>query len=401
MRVLIADSLDPAAVAALEELGCDVTMQSDLGAADLPGAVAGYTVLVVRSTKVTAETIAAADDLALIVRAGAGVNTIALDDAAQAGVYVANCPGKNADAVAELAIGLITACDRGIANATADLRAGAWKKKHYQKAAGLKYRTLGIVGFGSIGREVATRARAFGMEVGAWSRSLTPERAEHIGVRYFETPLDLAARSDVVSVHLAAAPETRGLIGADFFAAMKEGAIFVNTARGDVVDQDALLAAIDAKGLRVGLDVYANEPAGGTADFPDAGLAAKVTATPHIGASTAQAAEAIAAETVRVVRTFKETGVPANAVNVNVSSPAPWSLTVRHLNRVGVLAGVLDELRSAEINVEEMQNTIFSGGRAACCSLLLDTCPNEKTLAAIGRVDAVLMARIEEKAPGA
>ncbi len=401
MRVLIADSLDPAAVAALEELGCDVTMQSDLGAADLPGAVAGYTVLVVRSTKVTAETIAAADDLALIVRAGAGVNTIALDDAAQAGVYVANCPGKNADAVAELAIGLITACDRGIANATADLRAGLWKKKHYQKAAGLKHRTLGIIGLGSIGREVATRTRAFGMEVGAWSRSLTPERAEHIGVRYFETPLDLAARSDVVSVHLAAAPETKGLIGADFFAAMKEGAIFVNTARGDVVDQDALLAAIDAKGLRVGLDVYANEPAGGTADFPDAGLAAMVTATPHIGASTAQAAEAIAAETVRVVRTFKETGVPANVVNVNVSSPAPWSLTVRHLNRVGVLAGVLDELRSAEINVEEMQNTIFSGGRAACCSLLLDTCPNEKTLAAIGRVDAVLMARIEEKAPGA
>lgn len=401
MRILIADKLESSAVSELERFGCEVSVQPELGADDLPGAITGYRVLVVRSTKVTATTIEAADELALVVRAGAGVNTIDLNAAAEAGVYVANCPGKNADAVAELAMGLIIATDRGIANATADLRAGTWRKKHYGIASGLRDRRLGIIGYGSNGSALGSIALSFGMKVIAWSRSLTDERAAKDGIERAETLRDLAAVSDVVSVHLAAATETRGLLGAEFFNEMKEGSLFVNTSRGDIVDQSALSEAISARGLKVGLDVYASEPGSGTADFSDTALAELVSAaTPHIGASTNQASEAIAAETVRVICTYKETGVPANAVNVNVSSAAPLVLIVRHKNTVGVLAGVLDELRRADINVEEMQNTIFTGSHAACCTLQLDSLPDDRTMDRIQASDSIYVARIETKNGG-
>ncbi len=395
MRILIADSLEQSAVSELERLGCDVSIRPELGADDLPAAIQGFQVLVVRSTKVTEATINAADQLALVVRAGAGVNTIALDAAAKAGVYVANCPGKNADAVAELTMGLITAADRRIADATADLRAGKWRKKAYQSAAGLRGRRLGIVGYGSIGKAVARIAEAFGMEIAAWSRSLTDAIAEADGITRAADLAEIARTCDVVTVHLASGAQTKGIIDADFFAAIKDGAIFVNTSRGDVVDEAALQRAIGEKHLKVGLDVFADEPSSGTADFAATQLAAGITATPHIGASTDQASEAIAAETVRVICAYKETGVPANAVNVNISSPAPWILIVRHQNRVGVLAGVLDELRRADINIEEMQNTIFSGGHAACCTMQLDSLPGDEILKRIASSDLIYVARVE------
>jgi D-3-phosphoglycerate dehydrogenase len=379
MKVLIVDKLLPETVTSLQKLGLNVEARTDLNADNLPGAVADVNILVVRSTKVTAATIQAAQGLSLIIRAGAGVDTIDIATASARGIYVANCPGKNTAAVAELAIGMLAAADRQIVNATVDLRNGAWKKKEYGKARGLAGRTLGILGFGAIGKAVAQRAKGLEMKVIAYDpvpQCLNAEIAKEAGVGYAATPLALAAASDAVTVHMASTPDTKYTINKKFLDALKPGTILINASRGGLVDTAALKTAIAEKGLRVGLDVFENEPAGGEAAFADKELAAMVTATPHIGASTDQAAEAIAGEVTRIVELFLKTGHPAGTVNLCAHSPATHRLVVRHYNRVGVLASVLDGLREEGINIAEMENTIFDGAKAACCSLQLDKPPS-------------------------
>jgi D-3-phosphoglycerate dehydrogenase len=392
MKVLIADKLSEKAVAALEKMDCKVTMNPDLGADDLPGALDDVEILIVRSTRVTAAAIDSAPSLSLIIRAGAGVNTIDLEEASSRGIHVANCPGKNTDAVAELAIGHLIAADRRIVAANNDLAAGKWRKKEYQKANGLKGRTLGIIGLGAIGRAVAKRAGGLQMNVIAWSRSLTEEKAKELGIGYCSSPDEVAAGADAVSIHLAAKPETKHMINKDFLNKIKEGAILINAARGEVVDTAALKAAIEKKKLRVGVDVYENEPTGGEAVFEDTELAKMANCTPHIGASTNQASEAVADEVVRIVDSYRQTGKPVNGVNVQDKSPAIINLVVRHYNRVGVLAGVLDELRNDGVNVEEMENMIFKGGKAASCTLKLDSKPSEEAVKNIKTGENVIQA---------
>src|SRR5215204_3218255 len=253
MRVLIADKFEQSGRDGLEAAGCQFSYQPDVKDDSLVEAIRAYDpeVLVVRSTKVT-EPMLDAGALKLIVRAGAGYNTIDVAAASRRGVYVSNCPGKNSVAVAELALALILALDRRVADNVIQLREGKWNKKEFSKARGLLGRTLGLVGTGQIGREVVTRARAFGLNVIAWSRSLTDESAAELGVERRESLLDVARDSDIVSVHVALKPETRGLIGADFFGAMRDGAYFVNTSRGEVVDQEALRRALREKNVRAG-----------------------------------------------------------------------------------------------------------------------------------------------------
>ncbi|HYY97485.1 MAG TPA: NAD(P)-dependent oxidoreductase, partial [Pyrinomonadaceae bacterium] len=332
MRVLIADKFEQSGRDGLDAAGCDFSYQPDVKDEALVEAIRSYRpdALVVRSTKVT-EQMLDAGALKLIVRAGAGYNTIDVAAASRRGVYVSNCPGKNSVAVAELALALILALDRRIADNVSELRAGRWNKKEFSKARGLLGRTLGLIGTGQIGQEVITRARAFGMRVVAWSRSLDEERATLLGVERMDDPLAVARESDVVSVHVALKPETRGLVGPDFFGAMKEGAYFVNTSRGEVVDQEALVRAMRERGIRAGLDVYAAEPTSAVAEFTDEiAREPNLYGTHHIGASTEQAQEAIAAETVRIIQTFKETGRVPNVVNLARRSPATHTLVVRH-----------------------------------------------------------------------
>ncbi|MGD0518945.1 MAG: NAD(P)-dependent oxidoreductase, partial [Thermoguttaceae bacterium] len=257
---------------------------------------------------------------------------------------------------------------------------GLWRKKEFGKSRGLCGRTLGILGYGAIGKAVAQRALGLEMKVIAWSRSLTAEIAEERGIVCADSPLALAAASDAVSIHLAFSAETKHLVDKKFLDAMKPRAILINTSRGAVVDTQALKAAIEEKGLRVGLDVYEGEPAGAEAEWADKDLARMATCTPHIGASTDQAAEAVAAEVVQIVDLFLRTGRPSGTVNLCARSPATHTLVVRHLNHVGVLAGVLDGLREEGINVEEMTNTIFAGAQAACCSMQLDQAPSNGLL---------------------
>jgi D-3-phosphoglycerate dehydrogenase len=395
MKILIADKLSPKAIAALNKIGADITSNPDLKAEELSDAIGNANVLIVRSTKVYAETIEAGKSLELIIRAGAGVNNIDLEKASSSGVYVANCPGKNSDAVAELALGHIIACDRRIVDASLDLRSGNWKKKAYQNAAGLKGRTLGIIGLGSIGSALAKLAKGLDMRVIAWSRSLTPDRADELDLVYCESIAEVAANADAVSVHLAVTPDTKHLLNTKFFNKMKDRAIFVNTSRGEIVDTAALCKAIDEKALRVGLDVFENEPGSGIAEFDQVDLAGLITGTPHIAASTNQASEAIADEVVRIVDSLIKTGKPINAVNSRNKTEDGTILMIRHYNRVGVLASVLDALREAEINIEDMENNIFNGSAAAIASLKLDKTPSADVISEISSNKSIIQISIK------
>jgi D-3-phosphoglycerate dehydrogenase len=382
MRVLIADKFEQSGRDGLQALGCEVSYQPDVKDEALVAAIKKEApdVLVVRGTKVT-EPMLDAGPVKLVVRAGAGYNTIDVPAASQRGIYVSNCPGKNSIAVAELAFALILALDRRIADNVAALRHGEWNKKEFSKARGLYGRTLGLIGVGKIGQEMIPRARAFGMPVVAWSRSLTAERAAVLGVELRESPKAVAAAADIVSVHLALNSETRNLLNADFFNAMREGAYFINTARGEVVDQNALVAAMRNRGIRAGLDVYAVEPTSSTGAFQDEIVKeAGLYGTHHVGASTDQAQEAIAAETVRIVKEFKETGKVPNVVNLARQTPATHRLVVRHLDRPGVLAGVLDAIKAEQINVQEMENIVFEGAAAAVARINLDNAPSKESL---------------------
>jgi D-3-phosphoglycerate dehydrogenase len=382
MRVLIADKFEQSGRDGLQAIGCEISFQPDLKDEALVQTIRNENpdVLVVRSTKVT-EPMLAAGQIKLVVRAGAGFNTIDVAAASRRGIYVSNCPGKNSIAVAELALALILSLDRRVADNVISLRRGEWNKKEFSRARGLYGRTLGLIGVGKIGQEMIPRAHAFGMKVIAWSRSLTPERASKIGVEYRSQALDVAREADVVSVHLALNPSTKDFINAEFFAAMRQGAYFVNTARGEVVNQAALIEAMRTRGLRVGLDVFANEPTSATGEFSDPiRNEPNLYGTHHIGASTDQAQEAIAAETVRIVREFKETGKVPNVVNLARQTPATHRLVVRHLDRPGVLATVLDAIKAEQINVQEMENIVFEGAAAAVARINLDNPPSTQML---------------------
>jgi D-3-phosphoglycerate dehydrogenase len=389
VRVLIADAFETSGREALTALKCEVLYEPKLTDQQLPDAVRNSSpdVLVVRSTKVNAAVLDS-PSLKLVVRAGAGYNTIDVAAASKRGVYVSNCPGKNAVAVAELAFGLMLALDRRIADNVISLRAGQWNKKEFSQARGLLGRTLGLIGLGQIATEMVVRARAFGMPVIAWSRSLTAERADALGIVRKNTPAEVAEAADIVSVHLALSKETRGMIGADFFTAMRPGAYFINTARGELVDQIALVNAMQQRGIRVGLDVYATEPTVASGEFTDPiAREPALYGTHHIGASTEQAQEAIAAETVRIVRSFQETGQVPNAVNIARHTPATCMLAVRHRDRPGVLARVLDAISGARINVQEMENIVFEGAEAAVANIHLETAPAEDILEALRRAE--------------
>ena len=397
MKVLVADQFERSGLDGLRAAGCDVVHDAALKDEALVAALSETQaeVLVVRSTKVTAAMMDAGN-LALIVRAGAGYNTIDVQAASARGIYVSNCPGKNAIAVAELAFGLILALDRRIPDNVAELRAGHWNKKEFAQARGLYGMTLGLLGFGSVAQELARRAQAFGLHIVVWSRRL----AEHPDVDFATYGLDPTSRGsrvtiapspqavaeqvDILSVHVASGPETVGLVSADVLGRLKRGAFFINTARAEVVDHDALAQAVRDRGIRVGIDVFPDEPATATAEFDYPLLQeAGVYGTHHIGASTEQAQEAIASETVRIISSFMETGRVPNVVNLARRTPATHMLVVRHRDRPGVLAHVFEHLRRDDINVQETENIIFEDAKAAVARINMDRAPSVAQLAAM------------------
>jgi D-3-phosphoglycerate dehydrogenase len=392
MKVLVADTFEASGLDGLRNAGCEVAYEPGLAGDGLVAALqsSAADVLVVRSTPVT-DAILAAGDLSLVVRAGAGVNTIDVPAAARRGIYVSNCPAKNAVAVAELAFGLLVALDRRIPDNVVDLRAGRWNKKVYSQARGLHGRTLGLLGFGAIGQEVARRARAFGMDVVVWSPRFLRDGAAaltaipgDIDVTVLASPEEVAERCDALSLHLALTTETRSFVGPAILGKLRPGALFVNTARAELVDDTALADVVRTRGVRAAVDVFRGEPATSSGAFsPALASVAGVYGTHHIGASTEQAQEAIAAEVVRIIRSYKETGTVPNAVNLAARTPATHRLVVRHRDRPGVLAHVFDQLRRRNLNVQETQNVIFDGAEAAVARINVDGRPNEDLLRAI------------------
>lgn len=399
MRILLADSLDESAIQALSADGHECVSRPDLTADTLPEAIAGAEVLVVRSTKVLEAAFDAADQLSLIVRAGAGTDNIDLAAASQRGIYVCNVPGRNAIAVAELTMGLLLSIDRRIPDNTADLRAGRWDKKTYTKSDGLHGKQLGIIGLGDIGLATAERAKAFGLSVAAVRKTDRSSQAlsaiRSVGVRLIDSLDELLASSDVVSLHVPKAAGTIGMVDADFLAKMRTGSILLNTSRGDIVDAEALLAALDAGKIRAGLDVWPDEPGSSQGEF-DSILAKHpaVVGTHHIGASTAQAQRSVASGAVEVISAYAG-GQPVNCVNLRLEAEGGCQLSIRHLDRVGVLAEVFAILRSHDLNVQQMENQVFVGGQAAVANINVSQPVTDVAVAELCAVEEVLSVNLD------
>jgi D-3-phosphoglycerate dehydrogenase / 2-oxoglutarate reductase len=396
MRLLIADKLHPRAVEELRSLPVEVVYEPELTRETLETSLGGVGILVVRSTEVTAKAIEHARQLNLIVRAGAEHHTIDVAAASKRGVYVANCPGKNASAVAELAMGMLIAIDRRIPDAVRSLRDGKWERTEFAKAEGLFGKTLGIAGFGAIGREVHARAKAFGMHTLVWSRNLNAAKAAEAGVVAVSTLEELAAKSDVLSVHLRLSERTRGIISAKVLEAMPKRAMLLNLARADLVDYDALKVAIASRGLRAAVDVYPNEPKGkrefasGLFEVAPSATGGFLYGTPHIAASTDQAQLEIARETVRVIRSFMVEGHVPNVVNVSVASHARFQMVIRMVDKIGTFANVLAIMKRHGINIEEVTNTVFDGAAASSVKLRVVSRPSEACLTEIRAFDEIL-----------
>jgi D-3-phosphoglycerate dehydrogenase len=235
---------------------------------------------------------------------------------------------------------------------------------------------------------MARRAHAFGMPIVVWSRRFATGKDqianEPIPMRCAASPADVADSCDILSVHLALNADTKGIVNASVLDKLKPGSYFVNTARAEVVDHAALEKAVRERGIRAGLDVFPAEPSGAAGAFSDSLTALpNVYGTHHIGASTDQAQEAIAAETVRIIASYKDTGKVPNVVNLAKKTPATHMLVVRHRDRPGVLAHVFEHLRHGNINVQETENVIFEGAQAAVARINLDGAPSDALLQAM------------------
>lgn len=329
MRILLADAFPETFRSELVNRGHDSRYEPDLTSDQLPDELSGVDVLIVRSTKVTAAALEAANCLQLVIRAGSGTNTIDCAVAARHGIYVCNVPGKNAAAVAELAFGLLLALDRRIPDNVADIRDGRWNKKRYSQSRGIQGRKIGVLGLGSIGLAFVHRAAAFGAQVYAVAKpDRDPEvltQARAAGITFVDSIQTLASTCDVLSVHVPGSNSTHQLVDRDLLARVQPGTILLNTARGDVIDEEALLEAMDAKGVRAGLDVFQAEPATGTGTVDSALVShPNVYVTHHIGASTEQAQQAVADGVLEILDQFAQ-GTVLHCVNRPLESAGSGS----------------------------------------------------------------------------
>lgn len=336
MRVLVADSLDPEQLQPLRDAGVEVVDEAGISSEDLLTRIEPFHGLLIRSrTRVTKELLSAAPNLKVVGRAGTGVDNVDLAAATRSGVVVMNVPGGNAVAAAEHTIALMTSLARSIPQAAESLRAGRWDRKLFQGIE-LTGKTLGVVGLGRIGREVALRARGLRMQVIAYDPLTSEGAAADIGVglRSLE---ELVAESDFLTVHVPLGDQTRHLVGADLLSRAKPGLRVLNVARGGVVDEAALLEALESGTVGgAALDVFESEP-----PAPD-GLVAHpaVVATPHLGASTVEAQAGVAHAIAEQVARYLTEGVIENAVNVVGIDPAlreemgPWAELGRRLGSV-------------------------------------------------------------------
>src|SRR5689334_12748250 len=341
-KVLIADKLSPAAVAIFKERGVDADVKPGLAKDELLAIVEQYDGIAIRSaTKVTADVIKAAKNLKVVGRAGIGVDNVDIPAATAAGVIVMNTPFGNSITTAEHAISLMLALARELPAANASTQAGKWEKNRFMGVE-LTGKVFGLVGCGNIGSIVADRAKGLKMRVVAYDPYLSPERADDLGIEKVELN-DLLARADFISLHTPLTPETRSIISAEAIGRMKKGARLINCARGGLVDEAAVKAALESGQLAgAAFDVFEEEPATANPLFGND----KVVSTPHLGASTSEAQENVALQVAEQISDYLLTGAVTNALNMpsisgdEAQRVRPWIALAEQL---GAFAGQLTE----------------------------------------------------------
>ena len=308
MRILVREPIAEAGIELLRSK-FDVDVESN---GDLAATIGGYDAIVIRSaTKLTADLIARADRLKVIGRAGVGVDNVDVDAATRRGIVVANAPESTVISAAEHTIGLLVALARNIPQAHAALKEGRWERSSYGGIE-LAGKTLGVLGFGRIGQQVASRAVGLGMRVVAFDPFVSADRYRELGAERVETPDELYSESDVVTLHLPLTDETRGSVGAEAFAAMRDGVRVINAARGELVDEAALVDAVKSgKVAGAALDVFSSEPySGPLLELP------QVVVTPHLAASTEEAQDRAGLIVAEQVAAALEGKLVPNAVNI-------------------------------------------------------------------------------------
>ena len=380
-RVLIADDMSAKSAEILaESRSVAVDVRGGISAEELKSVIGEYDGLVVRSrTKVTADLLSAAKRLQVIGRAGIGVDNIDVEAASRQGVIVENAPSGNSVTTAEHALCLLASLARHIPQADASMKAGKWEKKKFQGTE-LMGKTLGVLGLGNIGRIFASRARGLSMNVIAYDPFIGTEAAERLGVELVSLD-ELYSRADMMSCHTPLTAETKGMVGDEAFAKMKPGVFLVNASRGGVVDERALLRALDGgKVAGAALDVFEQEP---PPEGYELTVHPKVVCTPHLGASTEEAQEKVAAEIAEQMVAYAERGEVRNAVNVHSvsgevkSKLSPWlELSEKLGSLVGQLArgdfragGFIDEL-SVQVTGEAAEMGATACTNAALVGLL-------------------------------
>jgi len=343
-RVLISDKLSPSAVQIFRDRGLEVDFEPDLGKDKdkLAEVIGRYDGLAIRSaTKATEKIIAAADNLKVIGRAGIGVDNIDLPAATARGIVVMNTPFGNSITTAEHAIGMMFAVARQLPAADASTQAGKWEKSRFMGVE-LTAKTLGVIGCGNIGSIVVDRALGLRMRVIAFDPFLSPERASDLGIE--KVDLDtLFRRSDFITLHTPLTDKTRNIIDAKAIEKMRDGVRIINCARGGLVDEEALRAALDSgKVAGAGIDVFSSEPATENVLFG----APNVVCTPHLGASTSEAQENVALQVAEQMSDYLLHGAVTNALNMpSISAEEAPRLTpfVKLAEQLGLFAGQLTE----------------------------------------------------------
>src|SRR5271168_3606140 len=389
-KVLIADKLSPAALAIFQERGVDVDVKTGLSKEELLQIAADYDGIAIRSaTKITAEVIKAAKKLKVVGRAGIGVDNVDIPAATAAGVIVMNTPFGNSITTAEHAIALMMALARELPAANASTHAGKWEKNRFMGVE-LYGKTLGLIGAGNIGSIVADRAKGLKMKVVAYDPFLSPDRAQDLGIEKVELN-DLLARADFITLHTPLTNETRGIISADAINRMKKGVRIVNCARGGLIDEAALKAALDSGHVAgAALDVFEEEPAKTNALFGSD----KVVATPHLGASTSEAQENVALQVAEQISDYLLTGAITNALNMpsisaqEAQKVRPW---IALSEKLGAFAGQLTatSLRAVDILYEGSASLLNTRAltQAALAGLL------KPALADVNMVNAPIVAK--------
>jgi D-3-phosphoglycerate dehydrogenase len=351
-RVLVREQIAEAGIRLLRERGFDVDVDGD---SDLAETIGRYDAIVVRSaTKLTADVIERGERLKVIGRAGVGIDNVDVEAATRRGIVVANAPESTVISAAEHTIGLLVALTRNIPQAHAALKQGRWERKTYGGVE-LADKTLGVLGFGRIGQQVARRAAGLGMRVIAYDPFVAPERFRELGVERIEDVDGVYALADFLTLHLPLTDETRGSIDAESFAKMREGVRIVNAARGELIDEDALLDALRSGSVGgAALDVFSTEPYSGPLLELD-----NVVATPHLAASTEEAQDRAGVIIAEQVAAALEGGLVTNAVNIPVIGAEDLEVLGAYIPLAAKLGRLAMEL--AEGRVEELRLTFFGG----------------------------------------